>query len=52
MPLGTAAMWVAALFAAMWALGLFMQARLSMLEVLVLDAAVLATLASIGLLDY
>ena len=52
MALGTAAIWVAALFAVMWALGLFMQSRLGMLEVLVLETAVLATLASIGLLDY
>lgn len=53
MPLGTAAIWVAALFAAMWALGLFMQGQLSMLEVLVPEALVLvlATLALMGLGD-
>jgi alkylglycerol monooxygenase len=52
MPMGTVAIWVAALFASMWALGLFMQVRLGMLEVLVLEATVLATLASIYLLAY
>lgn len=52
MPLGTAAIWVAALFVGMWALGVFMQGRLSMLEVLLLEAAVLATLAAVGMLDY
>ena len=52
MPLGTAAIWVAALFVGMWALGVFMQGRLSMLQVLLLEAAVLATLAAVGMLDY
>lgn len=51
MDTGEAALWVGALAAAMWALGLFMQGRLSMLEVLVLESAALATLGSIGLLE-
>jgi uncharacterized membrane protein YhhN len=51
MSTGTAAIWVGALAAAMWALGLFMQGRLSMLEVLVLESGTVATLGSIGMLD-
>ncbi len=47
---GEAAMWVGALSAALWGLGLFMQGRLSMLELLVLESAAVATLGSVGLL--
>jgi alkylglycerol monooxygenase len=49
--LGPAALWVAALSASMWALGLFMQGRLAWLEVLVLQAATLSTLSALGLLQ-
>jgi len=48
---GEAALWVGALSAAMWGLGLFMQGRLSTLELLVLESAAVATLGSVGLLD-
>ncbi|MDR7308137.1 lysoplasmalogenase family protein [Rhodoferax saidenbachensis] len=41
-----------ALSAAMWALGRFMQHRLGALEVLVMEAAALATLGAMGLLPY
>jgi sterol desaturase/sphingolipid hydroxylase (fatty acid hydroxylase superfamily)/uncharacterized membrane protein YhhN len=50
MAFGEASIWVVALTSAMWALGLFMQGRLSLLEVLMLESAVLATVASIGML--
>jgi sterol desaturase/sphingolipid hydroxylase (fatty acid hydroxylase superfamily)/uncharacterized membrane protein YhhN len=51
MSMGTAALWIAAISAAMWALGLFMQGRLALLEVLVLESAALATLGSLGMVD-
>lgn len=47
---GEAAVWVAAITAAMWAQGLFLQGRLAMAEVLLLECAVLATLAAAGML--
>ncbi|MBC7916586.1 MAG: sterol desaturase family protein [Rhodoferax sp.] len=50
MPWGEAAIWCAALTASMWGLGLFMQGRLSMLEVLLLQASALATLSATGML--
>jgi sterol desaturase/sphingolipid hydroxylase (fatty acid hydroxylase superfamily)/uncharacterized membrane protein YhhN len=50
MPTTDAALWVAALSASLWAVGLLMQGRLAGLEVLVLECAALATLASLGLL--
>ena len=46
-----AAIWVAAIASGMWALGLFMQGRLSVLEVLLLESAALATLSAIGYLE-
>jgi len=49
MPMAEAAIWVFALSCALWALGLFMQSRLSMLEVLLLQCAALATLSAIGM---
>lgn len=45
--LGEAVVWVGALSLGMWALGMFMQGRLAMLEVLMLESAVLATLGSL-----
>jgi sterol desaturase/sphingolipid hydroxylase (fatty acid hydroxylase superfamily)/uncharacterized membrane protein YhhN len=51
MPVGEAAIWVFALSSALWALGLFMQGRLGMLEVLVLQCAALATLSALGMVD-
>ena len=49
MPKSEAALWVAALSAALWAVGLLMQGRLALLEVLVLESAALATLAALNL---
>jgi uncharacterized membrane protein YhhN len=46
--LGQAVIWVTALSLGMWALGLFMQGRLAMLEVLMMESAVLATLGSLA----
>ncbi|HVZ43967.1 MAG TPA: lysoplasmalogenase family protein [Ramlibacter sp.] len=43
MPIGDAFVWLAALTAALWASGVAMQGRLSMLEVLMVQAAALAT---------
>jgi uncharacterized membrane protein YhhN len=43
-----AAIWVVALGASLWALGLFMQGRMAWLEVLVLQSATLATLSALG----
>jgi sterol desaturase/sphingolipid hydroxylase (fatty acid hydroxylase superfamily)/uncharacterized membrane protein YhhN len=51
MPTGEAAIWVLALAGSLWALGLFMQSRFSMLEVLVLQCAALATLSALGMVD-
>ena len=51
MPVGEAAIWVFALSSALWALGLFMQGRLGMLEVLLLQCAALATLSALGMVD-
>jgi sterol desaturase/sphingolipid hydroxylase (fatty acid hydroxylase superfamily)/uncharacterized membrane protein YhhN len=51
MPTGEAAIWVLALSSALWALGLFMQGRFSMLEVLVLQCAGLATLSALGMVS-
>ena len=51
MPIGEAALWIVALAAAMWGLGLLMQGRLAMLEVLVLESAALATLGALNMLD-
>ena len=51
MPAGEAAIWVLALASSLWALGLFMQGRSSMLEVLVLQCAALATLSALGMVD-
>jgi uncharacterized membrane protein YhhN len=52
MTLSDAATWVAGIAACMWALGLYLQSRLSLLEVLILEASVVAAIASIGMLDY
>jgi alkylglycerol monooxygenase len=51
MPAGEAAIWVFALASSLWALGLFMQGRLGMLEVLLLQCAALATLSALGMVD-
>ena len=51
MTLGQAALWISALTASMWALGLFMQGRLHFLEVLTLQSGALATLGSIGMVE-
>ena len=51
MPVDEAAIWVFALSSALWALGLFMQGRLGMLEVLLLQCAALATLSALGMVD-
>ncbi len=52
MPLAQSAVWVAALSAALWALGAVLQGRISVLEVLLIEAAALATAASAaGLVD-
>ena len=50
MPWANAAIWCAALTVCMWGLGLFLQCRLSMLEVLLLESSALATLSAIGML--
>jgi sterol desaturase/sphingolipid hydroxylase (fatty acid hydroxylase superfamily)/uncharacterized membrane protein YhhN len=51
MTLGQAALWVGALSASMWALGLFLQGRLHALEVLTLQSGALATLGAIGMVE-
>jgi sterol desaturase/sphingolipid hydroxylase (fatty acid hydroxylase superfamily)/uncharacterized membrane protein YhhN len=51
MSVGTAAIWVGAIGASLWGVGLFMQSRLAMLEVLVLESAVAATLGALGMLE-
>jgi sterol desaturase/sphingolipid hydroxylase (fatty acid hydroxylase superfamily)/uncharacterized membrane protein YhhN len=43
MPLAQSAVWLAALSAGLWAVGVAMQGRLTMLEVLLVEAAALAT---------
>ncbi|MEJ8837832.1 lysoplasmalogenase family protein [Ramlibacter sp. AN1133] len=43
MPLARAGMWLAAVTAALWAVGAVMQGRISVLEVLLVEAAALAT---------
>jgi sterol desaturase/sphingolipid hydroxylase (fatty acid hydroxylase superfamily)/uncharacterized membrane protein YhhN len=45
-----AALWCAAITAGVWASGQFMQHRLSLLEVLVVESAAVATLGALGLL--
>jgi sterol desaturase/sphingolipid hydroxylase (fatty acid hydroxylase superfamily)/uncharacterized membrane protein YhhN len=50
-PVGQSAIWVAAIGSAMWGMGLFMQGRLSWLEVLVLESAALATLSALGMVE-
>ncbi len=47
-----AAIWVAAITAGMWALGRFLQSHLAALELLMVQAAALACVSSIGMLDY
>jgi sterol desaturase/sphingolipid hydroxylase (fatty acid hydroxylase superfamily)/uncharacterized membrane protein YhhN len=52
MPLGQAAAWVAAFSAALWALGAAMQGRITMIEVLLIEAAALSTAtAAAGWID-
>ena len=46
MALGDTAVWVVALASAIWGLGLFIQGRLAMLELLVLESAAIATLGA------
>ena len=48
MPAGQSAIWVVSISSALWAIGLFMQGRLAMLELLLLETALLATLAALG----
>ncbi len=50
MAMGEAALWMGALATALWGLGLFMQGRLSWLEVLMLESAILTTLGSLEML--
>jgi len=52
MPLADAAIWVAGIAAGLWALGLYLQSRLTLLEVLVLQASALAAVSSIGMLGF
>ena len=52
MPWGEAAIWVTGISTCMWAIGLYMQGRLSALEVLILETAVVATLAANGMLGW
>jgi len=51
MRLGDAAIWCAAITAGVWATGRFLQGQLSVLEVLTVESAALATLGAVGLLD-
>jgi alkylglycerol monooxygenase len=51
MTLGESALWVAALGTCMWGLGLFLQGRLALLELLVLESAAIATLGSLNMVD-
>ncbi|RYF38739.1 MAG: lysoplasmalogenase, partial [Comamonadaceae bacterium] len=52
LPLSQSAVWLAALAAGLWAVGAVMQGRLSILEVLLVEAAALATAtAAAGMLD-
>lgn len=46
LPVGDAVVWLAALCAGMWAVGAVLQGRISVLEVLVIEAGALATAAS------
>ncbi|MEY4738497.1 MAG: hypothetical protein RL302_2816 [Pseudomonadota bacterium] len=49
MPVGQAAIWVAAISACMWGTGLYLQGRLAWLEVLMLESAALATLSALDM---
>ncbi len=52
MPLAQSAVWVAALSASLWALGAVLQGRISVLEVLLIESAALATATgAAGLVD-
>jgi uncharacterized membrane protein YhhN len=51
MPLASAGIWAAAIVAGLWASGRFLQGALSMLEVLTVECAALATVSALGLLD-
>jgi alkylglycerol monooxygenase len=52
MPLGQVAIWLAALMASLWAIGAVMQGRITMLEVLAIEAAALATATSaVGMVE-
>ena len=46
-----AAIWVAAISSGVWATGRFMQGQLSLLEVLTVESAALATLGALGMFD-
>jgi alkylglycerol monooxygenase len=48
---GDAAIWCAAITAGVWATGRFLQGKLSVLEVLTVESAALATLGALGMLD-
>ena len=51
MRLGDAAIWCAAIVAALWATGRFLQGTLDMLEVLTVECAALATVSALGMMD-
>jgi len=51
MPFSEAAIWCTAIAAGLWATGHCMQGKLSMLEVLVVESAALATVGALGLMD-
>lgn len=51
MPLIDAAIWCAAIAAGLWATGRMLQGGLSMLEVLTVESAALATLGALGMMD-
>jgi sterol desaturase/sphingolipid hydroxylase (fatty acid hydroxylase superfamily)/uncharacterized membrane protein YhhN len=46
-----AAIWVSALSAVLWAQGLYLQGRLTAMEVLVLESAAMATLSALGMAE-
>ena len=51
MSLGTASIWAAAIVAGLWANGRFLQGGLTMLEVLTVECAALATLSALEMMD-
>ena len=51
LPVAHSAIWCAAIATCLWANGHFLQGKLHMLEVLVVESGTLATLAALGLMD-